>query len=101
MSLSILRRVRSNVDTETTQESAIASRTAAAEGTAANNAIMTTRLLVENTRLKRAVESQRKKAIKQHRTILDLRKENTKFKKKISLRISYSTSFRNTGLQVK
>lgn len=60
-----------------------------------------TRLLIENCKLKRLVELQRKVALNQRRTILDLRREVNSFKKKLSIRNSYKTSSRKTKLDVR
>lgn len=43
-------------------------------------------LLIENTELKRLIESHRNKHLEQRRTILNLRRENTSLKKRLPLR---------------
>lgn len=58
-------------------------------------------LLIENNILRRRVESQSKKKLDQRRTIMDLRKENSKFKRKLSLRNSFLASYRKTKLEVR
>lgn len=58
-------------------------------------------LLVQNNNLKRLVEREQKKYCNQRRTILELRSENAKFKKKLSLRNSFKTRYRNKKLDVR
>ena len=43
-------------------------------------------LLIENSKLKRLIEFHRNKQLEQRRTILNLRRENTSLKKRLSLR---------------
>lgn len=66
-----------------------------------NNADKIHGLLVQNNDLKHLVELKSAKVSKQRRTIMDLKTENNKFKKKLSLRNSFNTIFRKRKLEVR
>lgn len=57
--------------------------------------------MVKNNDLRRLVDSQREKNLAQCRTILELKKENDKFKKKLALMHSFKSSFWKKKLEVR